>query len=287
MLINFIKPIEVEFGSHFLIPNVRSVDMFEKPEMMKQLLVQISVGRYFESEQIQLMDYYLICEVLSRPQCRDFLIERYLWEDIVNISDHDKAICLILLLENYVNICKEEILEALQLIPEVEKYLATVFNKTLITKPKTVKIILDLCFDISKFEDKIFLLNMEPGESVHIIVYRIQIRETVKRLIDATPDLDRSGTIVPHELYHDRLYNATASKSTINRYGSYLPDCSEHGQFDYQGENFALNFSVPFLLECGFPVKRDLLSEYLNQKAMHQQCVRILIATQKIRFINS
>ena len=49
---------------------------------------------------------------------------------------------------------------------------------------------------------------MEPDESVHIIVYRIQIRETIKILIDANANLDRTETIVPHELY----YNVTAVK---------------------------------------------------------------------------
>ena len=42
-------------------------------------------------------------------------------------------------------------------------------------------------------------------------------------------------------------------------------DVKEHGRFGHEGEyDFALNFTAPLLIECGYPVTRQLLYEFLT-----------------------
>ena len=43
-------------------------------------------------------------------------------------------------------------------------------------------------------------------------------------------------------------------------------DTKEHGRFGFEGQDFALNLTAPFLLECGWPTTRYTLEKYLTEQ---------------------
>ena len=43
-------------------------------------------------------------------------------------------------------------------------------------------------------------------------------------------------------------------------------DTKKHGHYGFEGQDFALNFTAPFLLECGWPTTRNTLEKYLTEQ---------------------
>ena len=242
-----------------------SVIMYNKPEILEQILDSTTSTVVKESE-LDLDDSSSrICDIVNRPECKKVFLERGLHEEN-GVSDFQIFLSLLTLLKNYFDTFKEEIVEALKQIPHVEKYAITFFQGTdaVATKPKIVKAVLDLGVDIALLKSTIFLRITQHN---YVSLYKIQTRESVKVLVNANPDFKKNETVVPFEFSKDSQLHDDSFQ--ISKVGTYLADVREHGRFGYQGGNFALNFSGPFFLECGFPVKREVLEKYLNEETLH------------------
>ena len=71
----------------------------------------------------------------------------------------------------------------------------------------------------------------------------------------------------------DFIVNAPYWKTFQDRGGFSRPqdvifrtDTKEHGRLGFEGQGFALNFTAPFLLECGWPTTRNTLEKYLTEQ---------------------
>ena len=87
----------------------------------------------------------------------------------------------------------------------------------------------------------------------------------MKALLNANSGLENNETVIPLELEKDKELDSFK----VSTAGTYLTDAKEHGLFGYEGNNFALNFSGPFFMEAGFPVKREKLEQNLNDERLH------------------
>ena len=48
---------------------------------------------------------------------------------------------------------------------------------------------------------------------------------------------------------------------------NFITDVREHGMYGHDGENLALNYVYPFLLECGYKIPRRKLQNVLYEKS--------------------
>ena len=245
---------------------IRSLIMYNKPEILEQFLARASNDSAFD------VTAERMCHIFRKPECKKVLQDQDLCEE-VNFPGICKFQCLCALQQNYFDSFKDEIVEALKQIPDVETYIDLYFFRrpaaaVVAINPQVVKTFLDLV-DIAKLKFKtVTMLNSIVCPQT-CSVYKIQTREAVKVLVNTNIDLHQSETVIviPLELSKDsQLYD---DRFRISKVGTYLADVREHGRFGYQGDNFALNFSGPFFLECGFPVKRFVLEEYLNKETLH------------------
>ena len=261
ILLDYITQEEYNFVA--MKPGItRSLKMYNKPEILQQLF-EIQSTLFLKQDELDSIALR-IGDILSRPQCKKVLQDRGLCEE--EISEFGKVKSLLTLLENYFDSFKDEIVEALKEIPHVEKYAIKIFLKDtdeVASRPDIVEAVLDLGVDIALLQRKIFLDIKQHDFSL----YKIHTRETVKVLVSANPDLQKNETVIPLELRKER--QLCYRRFRMSRVGTYQADVREHGRFGHAGDNFALNFSVPFFLECGYPVKREVLEEYLNKKTLH------------------
>ena len=252
----------------------RSAIMHDDADILKQVLddnsptakESLTASNDEEQEHYLDRDTFFICDILNRPRCQSVLLELGLYEqDAQGSTSHGDAYsCLLTLLSEYFDSFKDEIHVALKQIPLVEKRAITFFRSThdVAVRPDLVKEMLDLGADIALLETTIFLRIVQDTS-----LYNIKAREAVKMLINANPDLEKNGTVVPLEFSKDTdLIRDKFRSSTL---GTYQADCKEHGRFGYKGDNFALNFSGPFFMECGFPVKQAELEKNLQMEAKH------------------
>ena len=91
-------------------------------------------------------------------------------------------------------------------------------------------------------------------------------RECLEVLIYENPSYSLNAAAVSLGLEQDEF---TCSWNCCVKTGHFLMDVKEHSHFGHDGSrDYALNFTVPLLIECGFPVTRDTLQQALDKKAL-------------------
>ena len=204
-----------------------------------------------------------ICHVLSREKCEKVLTKYGIHKN-VNVNLRDKAIVSLNLLYKFYDDFKDEILKRLKDIPNVSDILNmvtgvrqhTCLHKYIdrkIRKPEVFKEMLCLGADINAtdLDDRTPLMHLLKQSK-----FEQPDRQTLELIIFENPDENMHHSAVICALEQDvRLMTKSVH---VGEKGNFLPDALLHSLFGYDGdESFALNFSAPLLIECGFPFQRD------------------------------
>ena len=89
------------------------------------------------------------------------------------------------------------------------------------------------------------------------------VHRKVQLLINENPDTNMHKTVVSLGLEYSFI-SKDHSLITVMA-GEYYTDAKQHGLHGFDdGDSFCLNFTGPFLMECGFPISRDNLMASLN-----------------------
>ena len=167
-------------------------------------------------------------------------------------------------LEEFYEDFKSDILTTLKQIPNVMEECRKYIDKHLTDiakKPHLLKAILDLGVyrrgSNTVTEYKVLARVVE-----NLNMYTCCVRDTITLVVRACTDLERFGIVIPFGLSQDIFtYRMKPRRATSDVYRA---DCKEHGLFVSENDDFALNFAVPFLLECGLPVSKDILKGALK-----------------------
>ena len=102
--------------------------------------------------------------------------------------------------------------------------------------------------------EAIELLVAENVEFKNEIDYRLEVPLHEFESYDFITDENEIGDryIWDEPMYLVRSYN-------------YITDVREHGMYGHDGENLALNYVYPFLLECGYKIPRRELQNFLDE----------------------
>ena len=108
-------------------------------------------------------------------------------------------------------------------------------------------------------------------------------RDALEMLIYENADIDRNKTCVGMAISVDEIIVETDLlrdsyityfygdiNDDIGYSGAYKMDGLVHSPYGHDGKSFALNFAAPLLLECGYPVEKELLLEALDLK-LHEE----------------
>ena len=227
------------------------------------------------------------CTLLKRPNCKDVLSKYGLFQQEVfqqeELSASNQIGELLLLLELFHEDFKDEIVTALKLIPNIKEtainYLQLCANSNA-EKPHLVEIIIELGVyeeNAKSAFDTIKLCDMK-----RVNVYDNSVRDIIKLVLSKNPDLRlieemlqlaiMEDAVLPWEDLILRIKGAdfpSLSRNSRPCPREYQMDAVEHGIFGFDHvqdtNNFALNFIVPFLMECGVPVERKTLLKALEE----------------------
>ena len=130
--------------------------------------------------------------------------------------------------------------------------------------------LLDLGVDIDSVDLRdhtplLFLLR----KGMEVNAHSQSFREAIELFIyeNSNADLNKSAVFFGIEV-DEYMESRTQLESDMK--GEHFLDGKEHNIFDHS-ESFALNFLGPLLIECGFPVSRDLLLWTLDRKSVHRK----------------
>ena len=213
------------------------------------------------------MIYQECCTLLKRPNCKDVLSKYGVFQQ-EELPANDQTSQLLSLLEHFHEDFKDEIVTALKLIPNIKEtainYLH-LYADSNAEKPHVVKTIIELGVyedNAKSASDTIKLCDLES-----ISVYDNSARDNIKLVLSKNPDL---------RLIEEKLQSAIMKDADLPNWENSRPcpreyqmDAVEHGIFGFDHvqdtNNFALNFIVPFLMECGLPVERKTLLKALEE----------------------
>ena len=229
-----------------------------------------------------------VCEALQRHDCKQVLLikQNFLSANKYNLpgptaqmslDDKEKVAfnkvqVLTHLLFKY-NL-RETILPMLRVIPDVSNLLddsqgeyGTILHcyncSPFGPDPVLLKEILDLGVDINRKDSNgmtplIHLLAMKEICSTSLF------RCSEELYIFENPDIQVHRTALVRGLRIDRISQNKHPEMFEGRgtCSDFVLDGHEHGSQGYDGDEMALNFMVPFLVECGFPIVEDFLEAF-------------------------
>ena len=171
---------------------------------------------------------------------------------------------MIEVLDEFYEDFKSEIIAALKQITNVKVECRNYIDKQLTyiaKKPHLLKIFLDLgVYNTDSTTATEYRVLIRIVENLNM--YTCCVRDTIALLVRACKDLELLVDIVPFGLSQDICTWGMDPERAVSRV--YRADVKEHGLFVSENCDFALNFAVPFLLECGIPAPRHALEGALK-----------------------
>ena len=245
-----------------LVLCIRSAIMYNQSRSLEKLMKYISSKT---TDRRLRCKFSAPCTLLKRPNCKDVLSKYGLFQQEELSAGYQTAI-LLRLLKHFHEDFKDEIVTALKLIPNIKEtainYLHLYANSNA-EKPHVVKTIIEL----GVYEDNAKSVSDTICNLPRINVYDNNVRDTIKLVLSKNPDL---------RLMEEKLQSAIMIDADLPNWENSRPcpreyqmDAVEHGIFGFDHvqdtNNFALNFIVPFLMECGLPVERKTLLKALEE----------------------
>lgn len=234
---------------------MRSAIIYDKPEILKQMLRD-----RFHATSLMENRLNTLCTLLNREECKNVL-GSYCTLEKETLNAKSQTHELFKLLKDFNEDFNDEIITALRQIPNATEECKNYFDRNLINiakKPHLVQAVIDLGINTDDFESSILVRILKRWR-----MGNGSVRETVKLLLSVNIDLEQQKEdILCQGLRQDSLCYTQPIYMYIAT-GAYKTDFKEHGFFE-PDEDFALNFVVPFFLECGLPTTRRLLEYALT-----------------------
>ena len=265
LFLDYLQKYELFYARTFLQQCIASSILYSRCSLLKKILESIPKreNAVFNNEVSE------PCLLLNRPACKGILKKSGFFQS-TKITNSSKIFKLLNILDQYTEF-QDEITDILRTIPEVQRgEIRRQLERFVTSKPKggprVVKVILELgglAADWPEIIDNSLLtfvlrnLNLyDPAAA----------RETLKLLIYENPDISKVNSAIHLGLQKDMELKSTKIVVT-DLAETYQTDGEEHGLFERSETfDFALNFVVPFLLECGFSLNRRVLTEALDMQ---------------------
>lgn len=258
---------------------------YNKPEFLHFLLHNVAIDRRkrFNIATDMASNLNKFCDALQRQNCKQILLIKqnflsgntYTDFSALSLSEADRVTILLQLLLKH-NM-KEVIIPILKAIPNISGYLNLIggdYGTCLhayncgsgVYDTHLLRQILDLGVDINRADSNgmtplLHLLSMKE-------LWRTSAnRETEELYIYENPELVIHESAVVRGLRADKAIYQTRTRNTPSRIGEskvYIMDGKDHGVQGHDENHFALNYMVPFLIECGFPISEDFIYELEN-----------------------
>ena len=252
-----------------IISFAESAIVYNQPKTLDKILSHSTSMQFEPASYCKLSD---LCTVLMNDQCKRILQKHGLFQN-VDISSDEQFFELIHKLDPFYDEFRIEIKVFLTIhLKLFPKDCSELLFKCLTVQPvriNAVKILLDLGARVN-YRD-----HLDNTPIIHMLYslrhfsptqYLGSARRALELLVYENPDLEFHKTAVYHGIQEDARRQSLKHKKEMIVNGTYKTDAKEHGLFGHDGNSsFALNFIGPFLLECGFPVSRDVLLESLER----------------------
>ena len=278
--------------------------IYDKPEILHFLLHRASQQRRMHHITDTGRTLCYMCDTLRRWHCKQVLLIKqnflsggtYQKLDALNNDNTDLVKSLVNTLFTYD--MREEIMMVLRKIPDVSSilnhteghrgsilhnynckslnldlHLLSVASKIDYSSPKVrnpslLKQILDLHVDINH-TDRIGMTPLVHLLHLKRLWYNNLFRDAEELYVFENPDLDMHKTVLLYALRLDKtLYQMDTSEVPVafRERRTYIMDGRKHGLQGHVNSDFALNFMVPFFIECGFALMNDFHEEYEKEK---------------------
>ena len=264
-LIVYIRHVDNEIKRKCMVPAV----VHNQPTVLDAIL------KDFHLDRMSIHGLTEISRMINRTECLEVLKPYHaICPIIMSINNAATLIKLLQCLENSKYYSKD-------ILPEMRKrnYVKDWINKAgargrtrlhhcVDLQPQDVKFTLELgaevdSIDMDGYTPLMYLLSQ------HITLQPMEyVREIVGLLLQENPSVHRNKNVVKFAIERDELY-MKPMKINLTRFGKYKANAEKHSLLGVSSTvDDALLYLGPLLIECGFPVTRDVLHHAL-EKTLH------------------
>ena len=276
-----------EFYPNILQTMVEHTIIYNRPPILEELLkiVMSDTAKFCSRWNVAnvLSGANAVLQVFNRPDCRKiFLKNGHTLRNNLTFSEINR------ITETYYTDFKDEISKAVKRMRNNDAFFRQLFRGRAVIDLQYLKWLLEL----NVLTDVAGTLRYNFSESVfETLIYKIAqlfkwsrlgAKLLVEENFDSKFSLSDFGTTdndivtVDDFIRLDKLdfiVHAPYWKTFQNRTDFSMPqdvmfrtDTKDHGHFGFEGQDFALNFTAPFLLECGWPTTKYTLEKYLTEQ---------------------
>ena len=267
---------------------------YDKSDILDRLLFAMQQLLKYEEEKCLVTSLNFTCHVLHSQQCKKVLLERSpnFTQSGFTISTQDKVKTLFDLLLLRPPIFKDKVKQALNTIPNLYevmksakpdgqwwKYIQDYHTLFLDSKDlEVLRMILSCKLNVNGINAN-GLTSLTELLQAHVGCYPyrdegceiLAIRHTAELYLYENPDIEINAAAVEKAVEADEQWYKLEDYFTdeFRLSGVYKMDVQKHSLFGHDDPyDFALNFMVPMLLECGFSLT-DKVRELLTVKTVH------------------
>ena len=244
--------------------------VYNHPRILDHVLRPLA-GRINQMERDKLV---FICLALQRAECRKILL-KYGFSEHKKLTDLDQQDELFHILFNYSRYRKEihSIIQGHEKIqlPMVHHNFKVSFN-CLLKQPCCRRINSKECIQLMALGEEIDLTNLEIEHLDDVLRELVELC-LFSNLSNLNYLAEQIVSMYIEQYYETDLDNINLifkeSHDPGEIGGEYTMDATEH--FLFSGENFAMNFIIPLLIECGFPLRRNLIDIILHDEEVNKK----------------
>ena len=264
--------------------------VYDKPEFLYVLLHHVGIRKKLVTCKCELANNLnTICDALQRPSCKHILsIKRNAFagydhrnpsRSTISTADRVKTILYLLFTHNFNYSLREELLPILSAIPNVSYFLNASevelvrwlrdYNFSMgMYDPQFLKMFLDLGLDVNRsgsYKKTPFIQTL----AMKRVWCRTVFRDAEELYVYENLDLQVNKAALVRGLKADQSFYHLNPEDMHYRIGErkvFIMDSKMHGMQGHDESDFALNFSVPLLIECGFPVLQDFFEVFEEVK---------------------
>ena len=243
----------------FTFPCMEAAIVYNEPTTLQRLLSNHSLSSStMESEMKSSLS--LVCLLLDRQECKNVLVRNRSFRKL-NISSKDVATKLLSLLLSYEN-CLDEFVAAFETQQlNLEEESSRMLLNSYMVSWNVYRALISLGANVN--------LSHEPNKTALLFLIKAcrqdpgNVHRKMQLFINENPDTNMHKTVVSLGLEYAFISKDHSLIAVMA--GEYYTDAKQHGLHGFDDDNsFCLNFTGPYLMECGFPISRDNLMASLN-----------------------
>ena len=261
--------------------------VYDERNILNQLVQQL-LSRYENDALTEFKDELSVaCHYLKREKCAAVLKGFDLIDELPRVFNLTKLEKLLTIFSMFPDRLSEEIKVILLKTPKAITYINDKVTLSQFNNKTLLKTVGEAGCNLDQEREADSVVTSLLYCMQHDLRYR-ELRPLLEVLLYQNLNVASDFTSVWRAMTVDVMHYKYLMSSQLMEYeelsGTYIMDGKEHSPYGHEGQDFALNFAVPLLLECGYPARKGLLEKALRNGFLENIQRKIKLHPEEMKY---